>query len=241
MQAVLARIGLLATSPADSAPTMLRKLTKRLLLKTGLMRKPSRAERWSKQWAKTGYDPVWISDKIPEPVSIAMEDGFFNSGQSLIEMGCGRGDIAAFLAQNGMKVTAGDFAEPAIALANKLFGTIENAPDFQVLDACSDIPSSSPFDAAFDRGCFHTLRTNDQRQGYVETLAANLKPNAAFLMLHKIGEPSDEGSQLDQQQLLVLVDQHFSRLFGEFLHQPIQMAGSDADGIKGLAIRMRRK
>ncbi len=65
-------------------------------------------------WYRFGTPP-WAGQARSELVSL-VESGVLRPGRA-IDLGCGAGDNAIFLAQHGFEVTALDFAPAAIAKA----------------------------------------------------------------------------------------------------------------------------
>src|SRR6185312_9690372 len=57
---------------------------------------------WDGRWRMPNYRPRWLSD-APRPFIIAgVESGRFAAGMTLLEIGCGLGTAAAWLAQRGL-------------------------------------------------------------------------------------------------------------------------------------------
>lgn len=168
-----------------------------------------------------------------------MDDGFYSPGQTLLEVGCGRGDIAAFLADKGMIVTATDFAPTAIELARSKFAEKPGRLQFGVLDACGKAYPYGTFDCGFERGCFHGITNEKDRARYARNMAASITAGGHFLMLHKTGEGSDiDGNAQETREMIARV---FGPYFDEAGHSPVTMFSNSEREMSGIAVRMRRK
>lgn len=100
-----------------------------------------------------------------------------------LEIGCGTGTDAIWLAEQGFDVTACDVSEIAIGLAKeKLRG--KNIPcNFQVLDFLAEKIGNKPFELVFDRGFFHSYGSKKKRKKFAERVASNLVNEGLWLTL----------------------------------------------------------
>ena len=107
--------------------------------------------------------------------------GFINSGipiQSAIELGCGEGRNAIYMAKQGITVTALDNSHTAIENAKH----IANGSGVQVDFRCQDIIKdrvNGEYDFVYDSGLLHHLPPH-RRITYIELLERILKPGGYF-------------------------------------------------------------
>jgi len=129
----------------------------------------------------------------PDPLLVELiEIGGVATGRAL-EIGCGTGTNAIWLAERGFEVLGVDIAPIAVEQARaKLAGSTLSCR-FATLDFLADAPTGGPFDFVFDRGCFHVFDENEERARFVARVAAALSPRGVWLSL--IG--STEGSPRD--------------------------------------------
>src|ERR1044071_2320167 len=110
----------------------------------------------------------------------------------VLDVSCGTGDNAIFLAGRGFDVVAIDSAERAIERATaKIAGLAEAdhaVPRFFVADALDLARMNQAFDTVLDCGFFHTL-TDDGRVQYLKSLAEVLPAGA---VLHIVCFSDDE-------------------------------------------------
>lgn len=100
-----------------------------------------------------------------------------------IELGCGTGTDALWLAAQGWRVTALDLSAGAIRLATaKMRAGVRN-PVFRQADVlrAAELPRG-PFDLAFDRGCFHSVPAR-RRPTFVANVARLLRPGGYWINL----------------------------------------------------------
>jgi ubiquinone/menaquinone biosynthesis C-methylase UbiE len=112
---------------------------------------------------------------------------------SVLDAGCGTGDMALFLAERGNQVTGIDFLEEPIRRAKQKAAERGQAVTFLVKDAMTLRDWSERFDNATDSGLFHCF-SDDDRKTYVEGLATVLKPGGhVLLMCFSDAEPGTDG------------------------------------------------
>jgi SAM-dependent methyltransferase len=100
-----------------------------------------------------------------------------------IELGCGTGTNAVWLAQNSFEVTAVDLSPLALERARQR--TAGAGVQVRLLAADVLNPSQElggPFDFFFDRGCYHVVRRVSAAR-YVQTLLGITRPGSIGLVL----------------------------------------------------------
>ncbi|MBI5068425.1 MAG: class I SAM-dependent methyltransferase [Deltaproteobacteria bacterium] len=100
----------------------------------------------------------------------------------VLEVGCGTGTNALWLAGRGYQVTAVDLSQLAVEKARA------KAPSgatctFARLDFLAEEPPGGPFDLVFDRGCFHVFDEPADRRRFAERVASLLAPGGHWLSL----------------------------------------------------------
>lgn len=107
-----------------------------------------------------------------------VRDGLIRAGRA-IDLGCGHGRNAVFLASHGFSVEAVDYSQAAIDWARervKETGTKVQLRHQSVFDL--DLEAGS-CDLVYDSGCFHHLPPH-RRRPYVELVVNALKPGGWF-------------------------------------------------------------
>jgi SAM-dependent methyltransferase len=80
-----------------------------------------------------------------------------------LELGCGTGTNAVWLAQQGFDVTALDLSPLAIERARKRAAEAGVRVEFLAADLLQPLTLQSSFGFVFDRGCYHAVRRIDAR------------------------------------------------------------------------------
>ncbi len=131
-----------------------------------------------------------------EPSSEQMAEGLnmhssllnLQSGDNLLEVGCGTGKTTAWLVQQIApgSVTAVDFSPAMIAQANQK--TI-NA-DFLCMDVCSDSLGAERFDVIL---CFHCFPHFRDQSSALKNLTQSLKESGRLIVMHLAGSEHING------------------------------------------------
>jgi SAM-dependent methyltransferase len=101
---------------------------------------------------------------------------------SVIDLGCGTGDNALYLASRGHRVLGVDASAKAIGLATRKAATRGSSAEFRVEDALRLEGVKERFDVALDSGLFHTLG-DALRPRYARALARVMKPGSTLHLL----------------------------------------------------------
>jgi methyl halide transferase len=100
-----------------------------------------------------------------------------------LDIGCGTGDNSIWLSQKDFYVIGVDTSEIAIRKAREKASKDRVQCTFMVTDFLTGKIAGAPFGFAFDRGCFHTLNLDAERQRFAENVAAHLTDNGLWLSL----------------------------------------------------------
>ena len=109
-----------------------------------------------------------------------------------LEIGCGTGTNAIYLAEHGFEVVGVDISPLAIDNArSKAHGHCR----FETVDFLSEAPLGGPFNFVFDRGCFHTFDEDRERTLFANRVADVLVEGGVWLSLigSTEGPPRDVG------------------------------------------------
>ena len=137
-----------------------------------------------------GQPPWDIDGPQPEIVRLA-EEGAIRG--VVLDVGCGTGENALYLAGRGLDVWGIDFIPRAIERANDKARTRGLAVHFQVGDALQLDRLGRTFDTVIDSGLFHTF-SDEERPVFVRGLARAVRPGGvAYLLCFSDQEPPGEG------------------------------------------------
>jgi ubiquinone/menaquinone biosynthesis C-methylase UbiE len=125
--------------------------------------------------------PPWDVGR-PQPAFVELvQVEELNKGR-VLDIGCGTGENAIYLADNGFSVIGVDLSGRAIAVAREKIAERRLDVDFRVGNALSLGFKDDSFDYVIDSGLFHTFADND-RPVYVREMARVLVPRGRYFML----------------------------------------------------------
>ena len=121
----------------------------------------------------------------PQPAMSALLDAY-PPMNPILDVGCGSGDLAIHLAQNGFQVLGIDFVDAAIAQAREKAGALPpdtaRLLDFQVADALQPSLLQRQFGSVVDSGFYHLL-DSEQSDRFVHNLGLTLLPGGRYYLL----------------------------------------------------------
>jgi SAM-dependent methyltransferase len=132
------------------------------------------------EWAYRSGSPPWDIGR-PQPAVVDLADGGAFAG-SIVDLGCGTGENALYLASRGLAVTGIDAAPTAIARAMDKAARRGLSATFRVADALELGRLDRTFDAALDCGLFHVF-ADGERTRYERGLRAVVRPGGRFHLL----------------------------------------------------------
>lgn len=140
---------------------------------------PQLVERWDAAY-RDGRRPSWETGRPSTELKRLVESGQLRPGR-VLELGCGTGVNAVYLASAGFDVTAIDLAPTALGLARER--AREAGVNVRWIQAdVLNPPDLGQFDLVFDRGCYHGVRRLNAAR-YAKLLAAWCRPGGKALIL----------------------------------------------------------
>lgn len=130
-------------------------------------------------WYKFGKPP-WIIDQA-QPALIAAVKKAEVRGPTVLDVGCGDGNNAIYLASRGFDVTGVDVSATAIKIAIQQAREANVNATFMTLDALKIGTLYKKFDTIIDFGLFHNLKGDSDR--YVRALNNVCVSKGQLLML----------------------------------------------------------
>jgi SAM-dependent methyltransferase len=130
-----------------------------------------------------GFTP-WDTDRVPDELAELIEgEGALQSGQAL-DLGCGTGTQAVYLAGRGWEVSAIDAIEKPLRRARARASAQRVSVEWIRGDVTRlpDLGLAPGYTLVFDRGCFHGLRASE-RAAYGAGVTQLAAPGATLLML----------------------------------------------------------
>jgi SAM-dependent methyltransferase len=138
--------------------------------------------RWERRWNDPRERPKWLEIGVPPVVVAAVESGWFPRGARALEIGCGSGQVAAWLADQGYRTVAVDFSESALRHARHRFAESPGRLEFHLVDVCRALPPGDAYQVLIDYRCYHQIPRGDRR-AYWRTIVRVSAPGARMLVI----------------------------------------------------------
>ena len=167
---------------------------------------------WNQRYIED--DLPWDSGEPDAHLLEVIEAHGVGPGRAL-EIGCGTGTNAIWLAARGFETTGLDLSPTAIAMAEKKATAAAASCQLVVADFLVDDVAHAPFDFVYDRGCMHVFDGDDERARFAGRVAALLAPDGLWhsLIGSTDGPPRDAGPpRRSAADIIAAVEPHFEIL-----------------------------
>ena len=134
---------------------------------------------------------------------------------NVLDIGCGTGNNAIWLQEQGFNVIGIDSSEFAVQMAEEKARKANVKCSFHLLDFFKDPLPDAPFDFAFDRGCFHHPLEVGNFQPFAENVFTHLADEGLWLTLAgNCDETRDAPGppQISASQIVTAVEPYFEIL-----------------------------
>jgi SAM-dependent methyltransferase len=142
---------------------------------------------------QTGDTP-WDTGRPDVNLIKMVKEGPIATGKAL-EVGCGYGHNALWMARHGFTVTGLDLSGIAVDKATQNASEATLDCTFLKADFLTTVVAGGPFNFAFDRGCFHTSDLPDEATQFAKRIADHLETKGLWLTLAGSADdpPRDHG------------------------------------------------
>jgi len=101
----------------------------------------------------------------------------------VLDIGCGTGDNSIWLAQNRFQVIGTDTSDIALGKAIEKASKAGFECNFMLADFLKDKIAGAPFSFVFDRGCFHSFSSENDRIRFAQNIAVHLEEGGLWLTI----------------------------------------------------------
>jgi len=153
-------------------------------------------ERWDADYRASG-PPAWDIGRPADELRRVVSEGAVRKCRA-VDLCCGSGSDAIYLARQGFDVTAIDVAPTALGQAKQKARRAGASVRWVLADVLKP-PSLEPFDFIYDRGCYHVVR-DQNLAAYIETVRRFSRSGTRFLLLAarrdgQASQASNEGAE----------------------------------------------
>jgi len=137
-------------------------------------------------WDAGAYEEF---DMLPAIQKFLADSSFTAASPRVLDLGCGTGALAVFLAQRGFEVVAVDISPSAIEEARKQSIVRKTKVEFCVADICDlNLPGAS-FELITDNHFLHCIVYDEERKSVLSKIHALLKPGGQYWIETMVGHP----------------------------------------------------
>lgn len=138
-----------------------------------------RENNWDKRYLEKDYP--W-EEETPSSHLLESICRYVKRGARVLEIGCGLGTNAIWLAGEGFKVDALDVSHECVRLARTRLDGADSQVNFFAFDFMNG-KLGSKYDLVFERGCFHSFKEQSGLNLFAEKVAESLEENGIWLTL----------------------------------------------------------
>ncbi len=136
---------------------------------------------WDEQYDSGEYLTRWNRCAPTHDLPAMICSGFIQRDSTVLDLGCGAGTDAIYLASKGLSTIGADISSAAIRIAAKRAFEAGVDVEWHHADVCELPIADSTIDFVTDAGCFHHLHESD-RVAYVMEIDRVLKNGGRLLL-----------------------------------------------------------
>jgi ubiquinone/menaquinone biosynthesis C-methylase UbiE len=137
--------------------------------------------KWDEAYLSGSYRKEWEYDHASQELTSFVATADLPRGSVALDVGCGAGREAIFLAALEYSVIGIDFSAAAIRIARQRSAAEGVIVDWHVADALELPLEAKSVDFVNDRGCFHIVQKRHRRR-FANEIARVLKPGGRMLL-----------------------------------------------------------
>ena len=147
---------------------------------------------WDRAYRDGSYLEHWEAPEVPPELAALVASGDLPAGATALDVGCGSGLEAVFLARAGLRVIGVDSSRPGLELARERARAAGVELELRPGSALALPVESASIDLVLDRGCLHGIDRED-RPAYATEIARVLRPGGRILLRGAREDDEDQG------------------------------------------------
>lgn len=147
---------------------------------------------WDLAYRSGHHAEHWEADWVPQELAMMVAAGWVPAGGVVLDVGCGGGIEAIFMASQGFRTIGVDRSAAALEIARERASAAGVEVDWRQGDALALPVEPGSVDLALDRGCFHVI-ARKRRRAYAREIARVLRPGGKLLLRGARRDNEEEG------------------------------------------------
>ena len=156
-----------------------------------------RRRHWEATWCRDNFAPPWGDRGVSREIVEALETGWLPAQGTVLDIGCGLGEVAAWFSERAYVTVAIDIAEAAVRKGRAMHMHLPSPPEYFAMDICAGRPPDRQYNILIDRGCLHQI-PREEIPNYVRNISSVAAPDARMLLFVKAfrdGQPFGDPSE----------------------------------------------
>lgn len=147
---------------------------------------------WDRAYRAGDHLDHWEAPAVPGELAALLAAGLVGRGATALDVGCGAGQEAVFLAAAGLSVIGVDSSRPGLDLARQRAEAAGVAVDLRWGSAFELPVEPASVDLVLDRGCLHGIDRED-RPEYAAEVDRVLRPGGLLLLRGARDDDDEQG------------------------------------------------
>lgn len=147
---------------------------------------------WDLAYRSGDHAEHWEADWVPQELAMMVAAEWVPAGGVVLDVGCGGGIEAIFMASQGFRTIGVDRSAAALEIARERASAAGVEVDWRQGDALELPLEPESVDLVLDRGCFHVI-ARKRRRAYALEIARVLRPGGKLVLRGARRDSEEEG------------------------------------------------
>ncbi|MGP4078501.1 class I SAM-dependent methyltransferase [Pseudalkalibacillus sp. R45] len=192
---------------------------------------------WDNEYISGGFQYKWDIPYPSQELVAFVATINFPVETVALDIGCGAGREAVFLAQQGLNTIGVDLSAEALKIAAERAKEAGVQVDWRQGNVLNLPVEDHSVDFVNDRGTFHVI-VEEERDKFAREIARILKPDG-MMLLRGCRDPKEGGNHVAVTEQSI--DQYFSKYLNRGKVLPIQIVDFSQEGMKGNIVILKKR